>query len=114
MLTLRKFCRIFKKSTKHYDTYVLFTTVSFSNLRALRYLVACDRSQLYVMSNCNSRTYPPLIESSELNVRITLVCCQCEVKCSGKYRVAQKERMFLKWVVSACDFFLWGYLKSKD
>ena len=29
------------------------------------------------------------------------------------YRVAQKERMFLKWVVSACDFFLWGYLKSK-
>jgi hypothetical protein len=21
--------------------------------------------------------------------------------------------MFLKWVVSACDFFLWGYLKSK-
>jgi hypothetical protein len=27
--------------------------------------------------------------------------------------VAQKERMFLKWVVSACDFFLWGYLKSK-
>jgi hypothetical protein len=29
------------------------------------------------------------------------------------YRVAQKERMFLKWVVSACVFFLWGYLKSK-
>jgi hypothetical protein len=27
--------------------------------------------------------------------------------------MAQKERMFLKWVVSACDFFLWGYLKSK-
>jgi hypothetical protein len=27
--------------------------------------------------------------------------------------VAQKERMFLKWVVSACDFFLWGYRKSK-
>jgi hypothetical protein len=27
--------------------------------------------------------------------------------------VAQKERMFLKWVVSACDFFLWGYLKSE-
>ena len=27
-----------------------------------------------------------------------------------KYRVAQKERMFL---ISACDFFLWGYLKSK-
>ena len=26
------------------------------------------------------------------------------------YRVAQKERMFL---ISACDFFLWGYLKSK-
>jgi hypothetical protein len=26
--------------------------------------------------------------------------------------VAQKERMFFKWVVSACDFFLWGYLKS--
>jgi hypothetical protein len=29
------------------------------------------------------------------------------------YRMAQKERMFLKWVVSACDFFLWDYLKSK-
>jgi hypothetical protein len=27
--------------------------------------------------------------------------------------VAQNERVFLKWVVSACDFFLWGYLKSK-
>jgi len=27
-----------------------------------------------------------------------------------KYRVAQKEHMF--WI-SACDFFLWGYLKSK-
>jgi len=26
------------------------------------------------------------------------------------YRVAQKELMFL---ISACDFFLWGYLKSK-
>ena len=26
------------------------------------------------------------------------------------YKVAQKERMFL---ISACDFFLWGYLKSK-
>jgi hypothetical protein len=26
--------------------------------------------------------------------------------------MAQKERMFLKRVVSACDFFLWGYLKS--
>jgi len=26
------------------------------------------------------------------------------------YRVAQKERMFF---ISACDFFLWGYLKSK-
>jgi len=26
------------------------------------------------------------------------------------YRVVQKERMFFK---SACDFFLWGYLKSK-
>ena len=26
------------------------------------------------------------------------------------YSVVQKERMFLKW---ACDFFLWGYLKSK-
>jgi len=26
------------------------------------------------------------------------------------YRVAQKECMFL---ISACDFFLWGYLKSK-
>jgi len=26
------------------------------------------------------------------------------------YRVAQKERMFL---ISACDFFLWGYPKSK-
>ena len=26
------------------------------------------------------------------------------------YRVAQKERMVL---ISACDFFLWGYLKSK-
>jgi len=25
------------------------------------------------------------------------------------YRVAQKERMFL---ISACDFYLWGYLKS--
>jgi hypothetical protein len=21
--------------------------------------------------------------------------------------------MYLKWIVSACDFFLWGYLKSK-
>jgi hypothetical protein len=29
------------------------------------------------------------------------------------YRVAQKERVFLKWVVSACGFFLWGYLKSE-
>ena len=29
------------------------------------------------------------------------------------YRVAQKERMFFKWVVVVCDFFLWGYLKSK-
>ena len=29
------------------------------------------------------------------------------------YRVATKERMFLKWVVVACDFFLWGYLESK-
>jgi hypothetical protein len=27
--------------------------------------------------------------------------------------VAQKERMFFKWLVSACDFFLWGYLQSK-
>ena len=27
-----------------------------------------------------------------------------------KYRVAHKERMIL---ISACDFFLWGYLKSK-
>ena len=26
------------------------------------------------------------------------------------YRMVQKERMFL---ISACDFFLWGYLKSK-
>jgi len=26
------------------------------------------------------------------------------------YRVAQKERMFF---ISACDFFLWGYRKSK-
>ena len=26
------------------------------------------------------------------------------------YRVTQKERMFF---ISACDFFLWGYLKSK-
>jgi len=26
------------------------------------------------------------------------------------YRVAQKERMFF---ISACDLFLWGYLKSK-
>jgi len=26
------------------------------------------------------------------------------------YRVAQKECMFL---ITACDFFLWGYLKSK-
>ena len=26
------------------------------------------------------------------------------------YRVAQKERIFL---ISACDFFLWGYLKSQ-
>jgi hypothetical protein len=29
------------------------------------------------------------------------------------YMVAQKERMFFKSVVTACDFFLWGYLKSK-
>ena len=29
----------------------------------------------------------------------------------GLYRVAQKERMF--FFISACDFFLWGYLKSK-
>jgi len=29
------------------------------------------------------------------------------------YRVAQKERMFLKLVVVACDFFLWGYLTPK-
>ena len=32
------------------------------------------------------------------------------------YRLAQKERMFLKWVVvgrvKVGDFFLWGYLKS--
>jgi len=32
-------------------------------------------------------------------------------------RLAQKERMFLKWVVvgwvKVGDFFLWGYLKSK-
>jgi hypothetical protein len=27
--------------------------------------------------------------------------------------MAQKGRMFFKWVVSACDFSLWGYLKSK-
>jgi len=26
------------------------------------------------------------------------------------YRVAQKERIFF---ISDCDFFLWGYLKSK-
>ena len=29
------------------------------------------------------------------------------------YRVAQKELMFLKWVVVGRFFFLWGYLKSK-
>ena len=29
----------------------------------------------------------------------------------NKYRVAQKERLF--FFISACDFFLWGYLNSK-
>ena len=49
------------------------------------------------------------------NVLAAWCCLHASIHPPTIYRMAQKERMFLKWVVvAACDFFLWGYLKSKE
>ena len=69
------------------------------------------RNKLYFLTTCTLRNVVLVMQFLDVIVNsfLYLLVCSCYL-CTVLYGMAQKERMFF---ISACNFFLWGYLKSK-